>query len=188
MLRPFDYNQSDYAQEPGWAGPGTMRDSLGLLVCAVNASDPASGNATTCACSQWNYFKYNSSDPDNPGAFWYCEVGPGYKPPLETIERERRERHALTTARKTTKSKIEVHAGHVDWVPQANPFQRQWHATPLLRARASSKDVVEVDLRKLQGLTPLAVRLAWVLFDERTQASHHKHTPTSDFAVVLTSQ
>lgn len=53
MLRPFDYNQSDYATEPGWAGPGTVRDSLGMLLCAANASDPASGNATTCACSQW---------------------------------------------------------------------------------------------------------------------------------------
>ena len=42
MLRPFDYNQSDYATEPDWAGPGTVRDSLGMMVCAANASDPAS--------------------------------------------------------------------------------------------------------------------------------------------------
>ena len=89
MLRPFDYNQSDYATEPDWAGPGTVRDSLGMMVCAANASDPASGNATTCACSQWDYYKYNSSDPSNPGAWWYCEVGPGWKPAPETIERER---------------------------------------------------------------------------------------------------
>ena len=89
MLRPFDYNQSDYATEPDWAGPGTVRDSLGMMVCAANASDLASGNATTCACSQWDYYKYNSSDPSNPGAWWYCEVGPGWKPAPETIERER---------------------------------------------------------------------------------------------------
>jgi len=92
MLRPFDYNQSDYATEPDWAGPGTVRDSLGMMVCAANASDPASGNATTCACSQWDYYKYNSSDPSNPGAWWYCEVGPGWKPAPETIQRERQVR------------------------------------------------------------------------------------------------
>ena len=95
MLRPFDYNQSDYATEPDWAGPGTVRDSLGMMVCAANASDPASGNATTCACSQWDYYKYNSSDPSNPGAWWYCEVGPGWKPAPETIERERQVRHII---------------------------------------------------------------------------------------------
>ena len=185
MLRPFDYNQSDYAAEPGWAGPGTVRDSLGVLVCAANASDPASGNATTCACSQWNYFKYNTSDESNPGAWWYCEVGPGYKPPQETIERERHERQVLADARKAaseiltseqnsvdlTTSDRALGLAHVDWVPEANPFQRQWHATPLLHTNSSSKDVVKVDLSKLHGLTALAVRLAWVLFDERTQAS-----------------
>eukprot|EP01043_Picozoa_sp_COSAG02_P095892 COSAG02_NODE_32218_length_520_cov_0.591449_1_plen_159_part_01 len=159
MLRPFDYNQSDYAAEPGWAGPGTVRDSLGILVCAANASDPASGNATTCACSQWNYFKYNTSDENNPGPCGYCEVGPGYKPPLETIERERHERQALSNARRAasqmlmseqnsidlTKPDRTLGLAHVDWVPEANPFQRQWHATPLLHTNSSSKDVVKVD-------------------------------------------
>jgi len=58
----------------------------------------------------------------------------------------------------------------VGWVPQANPFQRQWHATPLIQS-PTDKSAVTVDLSKLQGLTPLAARLAWVLFDEPDQTA-----------------
>ena len=36
----------------------------------------------------------------------------------------------------------------VGWVPQANPFQRQWHATPLIQS-PTDKSAVTVDLSKL---------------------------------------
>ena len=42
-----------------------------------------------------DYYKYNGSDPSNPGAWWYCEVGPGWKPAPETVERERQVRHRI---------------------------------------------------------------------------------------------
>lgn len=179
MLRSFDYNTSDYAPEPDWAGPGMMQDSLGMLVCAANASDPASGNATTCACSSWNYFKYNSSDPSNPGAWWYCEVGPGFKPTLATVEKERTERAILTKqkndhvqlAAAAAAAGLELPPSPVGlgWVPQANPFQNQWYTTPLVSS--ADKSAVTVDLSKLKGLKPLAVRLAWVLFDAPDQSA-----------------
>jgi sialate O-acetylesterase len=34
LLRSFDSNSSNWAPEPGWAGPGPIHDSLGLMVCA----------------------------------------------------------------------------------------------------------------------------------------------------------
>ena len=65
--------------------------------------------------------------------------------------------------------RVDVGVG-VGWVPEANPFQRQWHATPLIQS-PMDKSAVTVDLSKLQGLTPLAARLAWVLFDEPDQTA-----------------
>ena len=65
--------------------------------------------------------------------------------------------------------RVDVGVG-VGWVPEANPFQRQWHATPLIQS-PTDKSAVTVDLSKLQGLTPLAARLAWVLFDEPDQTA-----------------
>ena len=43
-------------------------------------------------------------------------------------------------------------------------------AAPLV-ASSSSKSTVTVDLSKLQGLKPLAVKLAWVLFDAPDQSA-----------------
>lgn len=195
MLRPFDDNSSSWAPEPGWAGPGPIHDSLGLMVCAANNSALPGGaagggnagmhgNATTCECLGWNYFKYNGSDPQNPGAFWYCEVGPGYKPPRETILRERWERQVVAQAKRHRLVKrlkgVEWSASDeaelvrrvgvgVGWVPEANAFQHQWQTAKLIPTRA--KNMLIVDLGNLRGLKPLAVRLAWVLFDAPDQSA-----------------
>ena len=214
LLRPFDFNASNWAPEPDWAGPGPIHDSLGLMVCAANATRNSKlpgaqgvrGNASTCECVGWNYFKYNGSDPQNPGAWWYCEVGPGFKPPPETIRRERRERQALLTFNRrrrrhalaeaaamtsqgqhaaSTTSMSDTHAllpkefqegelivgagVRVGRVPEANPFQHQWQPTPLILGGDQSK--VTIDLSPLNKQKPLAVRLAWVLFDAPDQSA-----------------
>ena len=66
-------NASDWALAPGWSGIPRLHDSSGLMVCAVNASAPETGNATTCGCLGWNFFKTNNTaDPNNPFANWYC--------------------------------------------------------------------------------------------------------------------
>eukprot|EP01050_Picozoa_sp_SAG11_P022212 SAG11_NODE_4143_length_2042_cov_1.680391_2_plen_300_part_00 len=196
MLRPFDANTSNWAPEPGWAGPGPIHDSLGLMVCAANGSAlpggaPGGGNAgiygnaTTCECQGWNYFKYNGSDPSNPGAWWYCEVGPGYKPPPATIARERRERQLLTAARKRQaeqlirgemwseqeESELIARVGvGTSWVPEANVFQHQWQTATLKPSSGGTNELV-VDLSNLAGQTPLAIRLAWTLFDAPDQSA-----------------
>jgi hypothetical protein len=78
----------------------------------------------------------------------YCEVGPGWKPTA-----------AMLAAGK-----------HKSF--ENNPFDSQWMAVPLAQANFSSAgadsppDVVTLtaDLSALDGRTPLAVRLAWPLF------------------------
>ena len=57
----------------------------------------------------------------------------------------------------------------VGWVPEANPFQHQWQPTPLILGGDQSK--VTVDLSPLNKQKPLAVRLAWVLFDAPDQSA-----------------
>lgn len=108
------------------------------------------------------------------GAFWYCEVGPGYKPPAETIAREARERAEVERLRSARLAGVDLAAdativNRLGWVAQANKFQLQWRPARFLPSRSGDRTSAQVDLSGLNGLTPLAVRLAWPLFDAPDQ-------------------
>jgi hypothetical protein len=130
-------------------------DSAGAMVCTVlppNPTDPDAlrGNETTCACSSWGslYFKGVEGEGEGASSVDYCEVGPGWKPTAAMLK-----------------------AGKPKYF-ENNPFDSQWTAVPLAQANLSSSapdghsDVVTLtaDLSALDGRKPLAVRLAWPLF------------------------
>lgn len=160
MLRPFDDNSTG-----GWGAPGDILDrpvfdASGAMVCTVDPDCRPSGgiecgNATTCQCQSWNYVKVGQQ---RPYAYWYCEVGPGWKPSREAI--------AVETRRRLEEGRA---AAGLGWVPSVCPFQRQWQPAPLRAVptgAGSPSATVEVDLTspQLAGRLPLAVRLAWPLF------------------------
>jgi hypothetical protein len=141
-------NASDWSPAPGWSGIKTLHDSSGLMVCFVNKSAPETGNETTCACSSWNFFKEpNPKEPNNPTAYWYCEVGPGWKPPLEVILHEKKHRLAEELRRR---KRIEqgVHltgrAHELGWVAQANKVPASQSILHHLRSHSFRCSLVSV--------------------------------------------
>ena len=94
--------------------------------------------------------------------------GPGWKPSTKTVRSEQ--------ARRAEGASHPRHAGwqhaeRLGWVPEANPFAAQWLSVPL-NPSGHSKTAVSVDLALLDGMTPLAIRLAWVLFDASGHARY----------------
>ena len=193
MLRPFDANETGGwglpGPEPASAGPLTkVSDSNGAMVCTVDptctpSSNHICGNITTCHCQSWNFVKlgYCNSSGCPMKSSWYCEVGPGWKPSAEAVAEDahnRREHQTqlqhqqqLHRGHPHTNGRLHGHSGAVQfpmlgWVPSPCPFVRQWRPAPL-RAIGGSPGAVSVDMGAplLAGLTPLAVRLAWPLFD-----------------------
>ena len=170
-LRPFDANETG-----GWGDPSNPQaadrpgtDSNGAMVCTVDPGctpTPGSpcGNVTTCQCQTWNYVKIGQCLPGNcrMHAFWYCEVGPGWKPSPAEIAAEAAQRlaeHRASVEVPPAEPKPEPKLG---WVPGSNPFRLQWHPAPLKKATATS---VTVDLTGpgIAGRIPVAVRYAWPL-------------------------
>ncbi|CAK0871817.1 unnamed protein product [Prorocentrum cordatum] len=86
MLRPFNANLSSWSEPGRNLGWTAARDSLGTMVCVANASAPELGNATTCMCQGWNYVI--QEDGTARRTFWYCEDGPGYRPPAPVLAAE----------------------------------------------------------------------------------------------------
>lgn len=187
MLRPFDANATG-----GWGHPGDpyarpITDANGAMVCTVDPDcrpqgNQMCGNATTCQCQSWNYMKvgYCNASGCPQSSVWYCEVGPGWKPPLQQVAAEARRRQQERRAEASIMEAMRPSGGaellphsQLGWVPSSCPFERQWSPVPL-RATASAghaaggkpATTVEVDLSgpDLQGRVPIAVRLAWPLF------------------------
>ena len=123
-------------------------------------------NATVCACQSWGKVACDGGvkgqtnkwpcDPINrPGSsYWYCEDGPGWKPPRALQLREARQRAARTALA----AKLGVSVPR----PGPNVFATLWTAAPL--KAGSKKGTVEVDLSALGAATDVhAVRYAWPL-------------------------
>ena len=135
-------------------------------------------NETTCGCQSWNKVACDGGvkgqtgkwpcDPLGPqsGAeFWYCEDGPGWKPPAAL--RARAVKEALEQRQDTDLS--EERLGSSLGVPRApaNVFETLWFAAPL--KAGGQKGTVSVDLSQMEaaGFTQLhAVRYAWPLGDD----------------------
>ena len=170
-LRAFDANETG-----GWGDPSNkhptdrpVTDSNGAMVCTLDPGctpRPGSpcGNATTCQCQTWNYIKMGTCVPGNcrMQAFWFCEVGPGWKPSageMAALTAQRVAEHARRTDAGLGLPSPEPRLG---WVPSPNPFLAHWHPAPLKQATATS---VAVDLAGLgiAGRAPIAIRYAWPL-------------------------
>jgi hypothetical protein len=166
LLRPFDanetggwynnpYNDSADSYHPYHRAPALLptEDSLGTMVCIADAS--VGGNASTCACQSWQYIGHNNSQ-NQLECFWYCEDGPGWKPPPKSAAAEmlRREGQEAAEAEGVLQGGIAV---------VANPFKVQWAPAPLRTAASGTSVMVDLTGPRLRGKTPLAVRLAWPL-------------------------
>merc|ERR1712232_334180 len=118
-------------------------------------------NATTCACASWSSVTCNPPDawPCDPyfnkGTFWYCETGPGWKPPSELRDSPRlvsKERDFASTPRWSSPM--------VGRDPPDSAISL-WRPAPL---RLSGGKVI-ADLSAFQNEEVLAVRYAWPLGD-----------------------
>ena len=104
-------------------------DSNSMILCTL--ANPLA-NATTCACSGWNYVRLNDSK-----TFWYCEEGPGYKPPTD----------------------LKDSIPPLQWRPSSNPFNAIWQPAPLTQTGAMT---LEVDLTKVNATGGVqAIRYGW---------------------------
>jgi hypothetical protein len=155
LLRPFDANETGGWQDNPFNDSATTyhpykvktyhptTDSLGLMVCT--AEQPGvPGNASTCACQQWDFVAHNDSSGKLQG-FWFCEVGGGpelWHPAADSLRPNQR---GATVA--------------------SNPFTSQWKPAPL-QGYLESSVLVDLSGPALNGKTPLAVRLAWPLFGD----------------------
>ena len=102
----------------------------------------------------------------HPGSeFWYCEDGPGWKPPQELIDRERRERQEVEQAlqeQRSTDPAADAAVGTGVPSPSSNVFEMLWVAAPV--TKGAKKGTVQLDLSALGERTQLhSVRYAWPL-------------------------
>eukprot|EP01060_Flectonema_neradi_P035146 TRINITY_DN637_c0_g1_i15.p1 TRINITY_DN637_c0_g1~~TRINITY_DN637_c0_g1_i15.p1 ORF type:complete len:687 (+),score=156.87 TRINITY_DN637_c0_g1_i15:46-2106(+) len=121
-------------------------ESLSFMTC-TGASPYA--NESVCACSGWNYVKCTARGAwpcaNNQDTFWYCEEGPGWKPPVSVIE--------------DSKKMIESD-GNLQWVPERNNFETAWVATPL--QPSTTGDSITIDLKQLNTTGGVfAIRYGW---------------------------
>eukprot|EP01047_Picozoa_sp_COSAG01_P028082 COSAG01_NODE_1875_length_8997_cov_11.927624_8_plen_202_part_00 len=143
------------------------------MVCTGQLG-PAVANASSCACSGWDYLRLpcdpaatrgcNVSNHGHDRAQWYCETGPGWKPGRQDIENSQA-RHdaaaaAVAAAAATFVSRTKPAFG-LGWVPQRNPFLSIWQPAPLKAGTAPH--TVSVDMRALNGTAAgvFAIRYAW---------------------------
>jgi hypothetical protein len=153
QLRPFDANETGGWVSTGQPGSADTLDASGVMVCTVDPDpeSPMAGqcNASTCECQSWNYVKQNISQNGEYRlkGFWYCEVGPGWKPPPEAVAAERRSRILAQQHWKERGGDLDmVAAGQgqgahsrnrerdepmLGWVPPVAPCINQWKPAPL---------------------------------------------------------
>jgi hypothetical protein len=191
LLRPFDanetggwianpFNDSSASYHPYHEVPPLLPtgDSLGTMVCV--ADDLVGSNASTCACQSWEYLPHNNSQGQLE-AFWYCEDGPGWKPPPSAAAAEQHRRWLESAAALTltaTPLTVSETAAAVDdarsssslhlssargFTATSNPFQSQWKPAGLMAGSSPGTVVVDLGGAALHGKVPLAVRLAWPL-------------------------
>jgi hypothetical protein len=105
--------------------------------------------------------------------FWFCEVGPGWKPDAEALAEDTRHNLELRrqrVAHQAAQAQARAH-GHgiahpeamqaaydsmypmLGWVPSNNPFERQWQVVPLrapaaaaVEGKADKADTTSVDV------------------------------------------
>lgn len=125
-------------------------------------------NATTCGCQTWasvpcdggvegGVDQWPCDGVLQSGEFWYCEDGPGWKPPMKLRKRGRE------LARQRS---LAIQRGlEVPQAPQ-NPYEAIWTAAAVVAVKGSDNSVA-VDL---SGLAPnarvLSVRYGWPLGDQ----------------------
>ncbi|GAB5359373.1 hypothetical protein AAMO2058_000538400 [Amorphochlora amoebiformis] len=157
-LRPFNNNRSSWGKK--------VTDSLGGMVCIASSTNTTQriGNQTTCHCQGWDYIMMDPpKGSQNPGTFWYCRFGPGYKPPKHVIQNEDRRKQV---EKSIVDAKLRYNTDSpLTWVPATNPYQSQWIPVDL-KSVGSNRYAVEWDLKQA-GIqdTVHAIRLAWPLFD-----------------------
>ena len=120
---------------------------------------------TTCGCQNWDKVacdggvkgqtgKCDSLGPQTGATLWYCEDGPGWKPPAELRAREQRERREAADVDQRRRLEGEGAAAELG-EPRApsNLFETLWFAVPL--KAGSAKGAVTVDLSgvEAQGYT-----------------------------------
>lgn len=141
------YNDSNSKYHPYRPEPYLPTyDSLGAMVCRVGEGLP--GNATTCACQGWNWVALNVSGSPHPELVWYCEDGPGWKPPPSLIA-------SPTQA---------WGSNPLGMTAPPNMFRSQWAPAGLKPGSDPYSAIVDLSSPFLQGTKPIAVRLAWPLF------------------------
>jgi hypothetical protein len=144
-------------------------------------------NATVCGCQSWGKVSCSEKAPNprppnwqpktnlwpcdpihHPGSeFYYCEDGPGWKPPAALIQREAEEQTQLAELKAQLSDGLisaDVAARLSLGLPRpaANVFEMLWVAAPV--SVGSEKGTVELDLSGLGERTDLqAVRYAWPL-------------------------
>jgi len=145
-------------------------------------------NATTCGCRNWATVPCDGGvpgqqnkwpcDPVNHTGteFWYCEDGPGWKPPPALRARGR----AIAQARKGSYlqqrterlkngKKEDAGLGLGAALPQAppNPYATIWKAASFIKASANGGNSVMVESGQIQkGAKVHALRYAWPLGDD----------------------
>ena len=154
MLRPYEANMSEWMTSTSSSGNTLYKtDSVGLMVCTVNGTwpppSPDANNGRFIGSQFDPVDELNAStcgclewdildrNKSNGGMFRFCAVGPGWKPTAYT--------------------------GKTGGKDPSNPFAVQWTAVPLVQGAGAT---VTADLRKLNGQTPLAVRIGWPLFSQ----------------------
>eukprot|EP00937_MAST-01D_sp_MAST-1D-sp2_P001328 g1328.t1 len=149
-------------------------------------------NATTCGCRGWSTVPCDGGvkgqvdqwpcDPYNrTGAeFWYCEDGPGWKPPQplrargRALARRRAEARAGAARRGVRRTRARRAAGLGESESEINaprnPFEAIWQPAPLVAGSGGSGNgnSVAIDLAAagLAGAEVHAVRYAWPLGDD----------------------
>lgn len=131
-------------------------------------------NATVCACQSWNKVACDGGEKgqsnkwpctiDRPGSvYWYCEDGPGWKPPRALRDRAALEERDAEAARRA-RINYKTGEGAAVGVPRLsdNIFEMLWTAVPV--AKGAAKGTVELDLTVLGERTNVhSVRYAWPL-------------------------
>ena len=145
-------------------------------------------NETTCGCrtwsavpcdggvkgqtDQWPCDRFNRTG----SKFWYCEDGPGWKPPAPLRARGREmERLAATAAAAAAAAAATTTAGfQVEKAPRHqlqgpsapdNPYQTLWRAAPVRSGPDAHSATVDLSALGGAGAVVYAVRYAWPLAD-----------------------
>jgi hypothetical protein len=169
LLRKFDANETGgwernpYNDSSADYHPYAMPtfepsiDGLGAMVCTDSAG---LGNVSTCACQSWDWTLHNTSTGE-PETIWFCETGP------KELWRPRDLNYTSNRGLAWRNYRASRYR------PTPNIFYKQWAPAPLKPGTDPASVLVDLNVPRLNGAKPLAVRYAWPLFDGF-------HGPTAD--------